>query len=255
MYENNLNAAPGSAVPTATDFNSASGPVPIRMTNDYLFRALLQRNNRVLKGLIASLLHLDASAIASVEITNPIELGSAISDKTFFLDVKVLMNGSAVINLEMQVLNEHNWPERSLSYLCRAFDSLNSGEGYHLVKASVQIGLLDFTLFPKYPEFYATYQFLNIKNHMLYSDKLRLSVVDLTQTDLATAEDRLYHIDCWACSSKPPHGRKLKCLHKRMTSSEMLPAPFTSSARTRKFGCSARPARIITAGSTPRSAS
>lgn len=47
---------------TAADFNSASGPVTIRMNNDYLFRALLQRNN-------------------------------------------------------------HNWTERSLSYLCRSFDN------------------------------------------------------------------------------------------------------------------------------------
>lgn len=29
-----------------------SGPLTIPMTNDYLFRALLQRNNKVLTGLI-----------------------------------------------------------------------------------------------------------------------------------------------------------------------------------------------------------
>lgn len=34
---------------------SATGPVPIRMSNDYLFRALLQRSNTTLKGLICSL--------------------------------------------------------------------------------------------------------------------------------------------------------------------------------------------------------
>ena len=34
------------------------GKLTIPMTNDYLFRALLQQNNKVLTGLIASLLHL-----------------------------------------------------------------------------------------------------------------------------------------------------------------------------------------------------
>ena len=149
---------------SSPDFlSSATGPITIRLTNDYLFRALLQHSNKALIGLICALLHLKPEQIQSAVITNPIELGSAIDEKTFILDVKVILNNSIIINLEMQVINEYNWPERSLSYLCRAFNNLNPGEDYHKVKPVVQIGLLDFTLFPEYPEFYATYQFLNIK--------------------------------------------------------------------------------------------
>ena len=188
---------------SSPDFlSSATGPIAIRMTNDYLFRALLQRNNKALRGLTCALLHLKPEQIQSAVITNPIELGSAIDEKTFILDIKVILNDSIIINLEMQVINEYNWQERSLSYLCRAFNNLNPGEDYHKVKPVIQIGLLDFTLFPKHPEFYATYKFLNIKNHMVYSDKLRLSVVDLTHMELATEEDRLYHIDKWAALFK-----------------------------------------------------
>lgn len=174
------------------------GPLTIPMTNDYLFRALLQQNNKVLKGLISSLLHLPLEEIASVEITNPIELGTAIDAKTFLLDIKVLLNNDTIINLEMQVINEHNWPERSLSYLCRSFDNLNKGEDYLMIKPIIQICFLDFTLFPSNPEFYATYQLLNVKNHIVYSDKLRLCVLDLTRIDLATKKDRHYQIDYWA---------------------------------------------------------
>lgn len=188
---------------SASDFpDSATGPIAIRMTNDYLFRALLQRSNKALKGLIGSLLRMNPEQIQSAVITNPIELGESIDEKTFILDVKVILNKNVIINLEMQVLNEYNWPERSLSYLCRAFSNLNSGEDYSKVKPVVQIGLLDFTLFPKYPEFYATYQFLNTKNHTVYSDKLRLSVLDLTRMELATEEDRLHHTDKWAALFK-----------------------------------------------------
>ncbi|MBO5281790.1 MAG: Rpn family recombination-promoting nuclease/putative transposase, partial [Lachnospiraceae bacterium] len=192
-----------AATPILSDaLQGASGPVTIPMTNDYLFRALLQSNNRVLKGLICSLLHMAPKQIKSVTITNPIELGKAIDAKTLILDVKVLMNNDTTINLEMQVINEHNWPERSLTYLCRSFDSLNTGEAYLSVKPVIQISLLDFTLFPENPEFYATYRFLNEKNHMIYSDKLRISVLDLTRIDLATEEDRMYGIDHWAALFK-----------------------------------------------------
>nr|WP_296461801.1 PD-(D/E)XK nuclease family transposase [uncultured Acetatifactor sp.] len=141
----------------------AKGPVVIRLTNDYLFHVLLQYDNEALKGFICALLRLKAGQVKSVVVINPIELGASIEAKDFILDIKVLLNDRAIINLELQVINQHNWPERSLSYLCRAFDNLNPGEGYQMVKPVIHIGLLDFTLFPQLPEFYATYQLLNIK--------------------------------------------------------------------------------------------
>ena len=73
-----------------------------------------------------------------------------------------------------------------------------AGEKYQSLRPVIQIGLLNFTLFPENPEFYATYEFLNVKNHTIYSDKLRLSVLDLTQTKLATEEDRACQLDHWA---------------------------------------------------------
>ncbi len=194
------------------DLSTLSGPVGVRMTNDYLFRALLQRNNKVLKGLICSLLHLAPEQVQSVKITNPIELGKEISDKIFILDIKVLLNDNTIVNLEMQVVNEHDWPERSLSYLCRSFDNLNQGEGYKNSKSVVQIGFLDYTLFPKNPEFYSTYKFLNVKKYTKYSDKLCISVVDLTQIDLATKEDKQYGIDYWASLFKSTTWEEIKML-------------------------------------------
>ncbi|MBO6136999.1 MAG: PD-(D/E)XK nuclease family transposase [Lachnospiraceae bacterium] len=42
-----------------------------------------------------------------------------IKGKEFWLDIKVLLNSSRIINLEMQVNNRGNWEQRSLSYTCR----------------------------------------------------------------------------------------------------------------------------------------
>lgn len=181
-----------------TMWRTATGPLSIPMTNDYLFRALLQRNNFVLRGLTASLLHRRDSDIKSVVITNPINLGECITDKTFILDINVILNNDTIINLELQVINEGNWKERSLSYLCRSFDQLKSGESYLAAKPAIQIGLLNFTLFEDAPEFYATYQMRNNRTNQLYSDKLRISVLDLSRVDLATPSDIRYHLDDWA---------------------------------------------------------
>ena len=192
--------------------DQATGPVQIPMTNDYLFRALLQKNNHVLKGLICALLHLKPEEVTSVTILNPIVLGEYIDNKDFILDIRCLLNDNTIINLEMQVVNQHNWPERSLSYLCRSYDNLQSGEDYIHVKTAIQIGILDFTLFPEVPEFYATYMMTNIKNHQIYSSKLRLSVLDLTHIELATEEDRLFHIDYWASLFKATTWEEIKML-------------------------------------------
>lgn len=187
-----------SAHPPGDFLKHAFGPVTIPMTNDYLFRALLQSNNPVLKYLISALLYLPLTSILSVEILNPILLGQAYSEKDFYLDIRVCLNNKTIINLEMQVINEYNWPERSLSYLCRSFDNLCRGTDYINVSPAIQIGLLDFTLFPEHPEFYATYKLLNVKNHHVYSDKFQLSVLNLTCIDLATEEDIEYGLHHWA---------------------------------------------------------
>lgn len=78
----------------------------------------------------------------------------------------------------------------------------------------IQIGFLDFTLFPDVPEFYATYQMLNVKTHSLYSSKITLSVVDLTRKDLATEEDKQYQIDYWTSFFKATTWEDIKTLAK-----------------------------------------
>lgn len=171
------------------------GAVRYDMTNDYMFRAVLQSNNTVLRGLICSLLHLDENEVISVVVTNPIILGDANKDKEFRLDVNVLLNDSTLINLEMQVTNRLNWHERSVTYLCRSFDSLEHGQNYSRAKPAVHIGFLDYTLFPERPKFYDTYKLLSVHDHEKYRDSLTLCVVDLSRTELATEEDKAYHIE------------------------------------------------------------
>lgn len=108
------------------------------------------------------------------------------------------MNDSTLINLEIQVANEGNWPERSLSYLCRSFDNLNEGEHYDNLKPAIYIGILNFTLFPAHPEFHSSYLLMSEKKYTIYSDKLRLSVLNLPQIHLATETDSVHQLDHWA---------------------------------------------------------
>lgn len=200
---------------TSSDFQNATGPVRYGMTNDYMFRAVLQSNEKVLRGLICSLLHLQDSDIKSIQITNPIVLGESIEDKEFRLDINLKLNDNTMINLEMQIADQLNWRSRSTLYLCRSYDQLQHGQDYQEAKPVIHISFLNFTLFPEYPEFYATYKLINVKNHQIYNDNLRLSVVDLTQIHLATAEDKQYQLDYWAALFKAKTWEEIKMLSEK----------------------------------------
>ena len=182
--------------------NIPTGKLPFRMTSDILFKVLMQSSKNVLKGIVCSYLDLAPETIKSIDISNPISLKEDIAAKEMILDIKAILNDETIINLEMQVINFNDWTERSLSYLCRCFDNLGRGHGYLHVKGAVHIGFLDYTLFPNYPEFYATYRMINERTGQLYSSKFRISVVDLTKRNLATKEDIAHHRDLWAAFFK-----------------------------------------------------
>ena len=120
--------------------------------------------------------------------------------RKFILDLALTINDNLYLNLEMQLYNDGYWPERSLSYTCRSFDNLNRGTQYKDVLPVLHIGFLDFTLFPEHPEFVSEYKMMNTNpiHHNIFSDKFRISVVDLTQIERATEEDKRYDIDLWA---------------------------------------------------------
>ncbi|MBQ3029346.1 MAG: Rpn family recombination-promoting nuclease/putative transposase, partial [Lachnospiraceae bacterium] len=181
-----------------TSLQDATGEVEFRLTNDCMFHVVFQKNPKALLGLCASLLHMLPEEIRSVEVLNPFEFKTMPTDKTFILDLKVMLNDDSILNFEVQVVDEADWPERSLTYACRTFDHLKKGESYLDVKPVRHIGFLDYDLKGVTPEFYATYQLLNIRNHEIYTGKFALSVVNLNQIELATEEDRKYGIDHWA---------------------------------------------------------
>lgn len=181
-----------------TNAMDANEPIGYTLKNNYLFIALMNDSEYALKKLVCSLLGYQQSDIKKLTIRNPIQVGKAIEQKGFVLDVALLLNDDTYINIELQLIDYGNWPERSVGYLCRSYDNLNRGDDYIDTKPAIHIGILDFTLFEEYPEFFASYRLLNVKNHNEYTSKFQLYVLDLNQIELATQEDRKHERDVWA---------------------------------------------------------
>lgn len=165
------------------DYKKWKGAVRYRLTNDYMFRAVMQKNKNVLKHLICAIIGIEADTVTDLDICNPIELGEEMNRKTCILDIKVLLNNSQYINIEMQVVKQNYWKERSLTYLCRTYNNLDEGQDYDEAIPAIQISILDFDLFENVEELLSKYYLINEnpEYHNRYSDDLGIYVLNLRQ--------------------------------------------------------------------------
>ncbi len=174
------------------------GKLPYKLTNDYLFRAVFQTNKKVLKELLAAVLHLDSAEIRELDILNPILLGEAMNEKTCILDLFLLMNDHTRINIEMQVASTDYYMDRVLLYACRAYDNLERGENYQELKPVIHISLLADTPRTGEKKFYSENRVRDIRDGKIFSRNLGIIIVQLKENENADMPEIESGLDKWA---------------------------------------------------------
>ena len=165
--------------------DQATGDVAYTLTNDLLFHMVMQDDEDALKGLLSALLGLKLSDISKVEIRNPIDYGTYKEDKEIVLDILLTLNNNHNIDIEMQVDPYEFWTNRSLFYTCRMVSQQKVGKRYQNLRKVTHIGILDHTLFPEAPRFYAEYKLLETHSGYPYTDLFSIRVLDLRNIELA----------------------------------------------------------------------
>ena len=162
-----------------------------RFTNDVLFKWLFVRNPNLLKRLIAVMLGVELDSIAEFVITNPEIPPELIGEKFCRLDINMDVDGHR-IDLEVQVANEDDYPERALYYWAREYSSaLGEGEEYVDLPRTVVISILAFAQFDC-AEYFSEYMALEITRHTQLTDKLHLQFYELPKLPyIENAEDEL----------------------------------------------------------------
>ena len=160
-----------------------------RLTNDLLFHIVMQESEVALKGLVASLLSKKVEEITSVEVLNPIDYSQRISSKEIILDVNARVNEDTLVNVEVQVRRYETWHLRSLYYAARMAAQSSPGKTYAELPIIRQFSILDYTFDKDDPEFFSEYELRNKKTGKRYTDRFCISIMDLTQRDLASPED------------------------------------------------------------------
>ena len=150
-----------------------------KMTTDTLFKLLFTKHPDLLKRLTAALLDIRYESIEQFDITNPDILPEELGKKFCRLDINMTINEQKV-DLEVQVSNEGNYPERSLFYWAREFSTgLNEGEDYSLLPRTIIISILGFNQFDDPKKFHREFQALEITTHEPLTDKMILHFYEL----------------------------------------------------------------------------
>ena len=170
----------------------------ISLRNDLLFHMVFTRNPAALKALLSALLNIPESLIDRIEVLNPMQYSEIIYTKLTVLDLKVHLNDGTYVLVEMQVRKFDFWTNRTLAYASRAVADQVQGEfDYRNLEPVIQISIMNYSLFPEHKRFFAKYT-LRDKEGQEYTDKLRFYVMDLTQIEAATNEQKKQGLVEWA---------------------------------------------------------
>jgi len=149
------------------------------LKTDTLFKMLFTRYQNLLKRLVAELLGIRHESIEQFNIVNPEISPEELGKKFCRLDINMVVNGQK-IDLEVQVSDEGNYPERSLFYWAREFSTgINEGDDYALLPRTIVISILGFNQFPDPKKFYHEFQCLEVTTHEPLTDKQALHFYEL----------------------------------------------------------------------------
>ncbi len=160
-------------------------------THDTLFKMVFVKYPDLLKRLVAELLGIRFESIKDFTIANPEMPPEAIGDKFCRLDINMTVDGQRV-DLEIQVADEGDYPERSLYYWAREYaTALGEGENFSALPRTIIISILAFTLFGC-AEFHSEYQLLEVTRHTPLTDRQTLHYFELPKLpEIVNADDGL----------------------------------------------------------------
>ena len=164
-------------------------PLKYTLKTDTLFKMLFTKYQNLLKRLVAELLSIQYDSIEQFNINNPEISPEELGKKFCRLDINMTVNGQKV-DLEVQVSDEGNYPERSLFYWAREFSTgINEGDDYALLPRTIIISILGFNQFPNRKKFHSEFQCLEVETREPLTDKQVLHFYELPKLPPLDSKD------------------------------------------------------------------
>ncbi|GHV27003.1 transposase [Clostridia bacterium] len=164
-----------------------------KLTSDILFKMVFVERPDLLKRLVAKLLAIDETGITAFAIKNTEIPPELIGEKYCHLDIHMDVDGQAV-DLEVQVEDENDYPERSLYYWARDYSTALKVRGhYSTLPRVVVISIVAFPLFDA-AETHSEFELLEVNRHTRLTDRLSLHYFELPKLADELDEDDLQQL-------------------------------------------------------------
>ena len=148
--------------------------------------------------------------IVRVEIKGTDIAKNFVEDKYSRLDIKAITSNSEIINIEIQLKNEHNMIKRSLYYLSKMYEEqLSEGDDYTSLKRTVCINILNFK-YLKTESFHSVYRLKERETNEELTDVIEMHFIEVPK--LPVDSDETDMLVAWVEFLKNPESEKVRHL-------------------------------------------
>lgn len=114
-------------------------------------------------------------------------------EKQGILDVRLTLNNNTEIDIEMQLSYLKSWANRSVFYLSKMLaEQVGIDRRYSNMKKCIGINILDFNYIKGTDRFHTSYNILENKEYILFTDILEWHIIELPKLPANTDGTSLY---------------------------------------------------------------
>jgi predicted transposase/invertase (TIGR01784 family) len=178
---------------------------------DFVFKNIFgsEKNPEILISFLNATLKPN-NKITSVKIKSTDIAKQFIEDKYSRLDVKATTSNNEIINIEIQLKNEHNMIKRSMYYLSKMYEEqLGEGEDYSKLGRTVCINILNFK-YLKTDKFHTGYRLKEIESNEELTDIIEMHFIEIPKLEENSDERDL--LVAWTEFLKDPESEKVRSL-------------------------------------------
>ena len=178
---------------------------------DFVFKNIFgsEKHPEILISFLNAILKPDIP-IVHVEIKGTDIAKNFVEDKYSRLDIKAITSNSEIINIEIQLKNEHNMIKRSLYYLSKMYEEqLNEGDDYKSLKRTVCINILNFK-YLKTESFHSVYRLKERQTNEELTDVIEMHFIEVPK--LPVDSDETDMLVAWVEFLKNPESEKVRHL-------------------------------------------
>ena len=178
---------------------------------DFVFKNIFgsEKHPEILISFLNAILKSDIP-IVHIEIKGTDIAKNFVEDKYSRLDIKAITSNSEVINIEIQLKNEHNMIKRSLYYLSKMYEEqLSEGDDYKSLKRTVCINILNFK-YLKTESFHSVYRLKERQTNEELTDVIEMHFIEVPK--LPVDSDETDMLVAWVEFLKDPESEKVRHL-------------------------------------------